>query len=88
MYPHLWFAPEQIAMRVEQLRREAEVYRLGERVYRPANEAAGHRPRRHAALARGALSAVGRLLVALGQRLQDFGTQPCLPCEGEMTCSI
>jgi hypothetical protein len=88
MYPHLWFAPEQIARRVEELRREAEIYRLGERVYRPANKAVGHRPRRLASLGRGALSALGRLLVALGQRLQQCGPQPCLPPGGEMTCGI
>jgi hypothetical protein len=88
MYPHLWFAPEQIAMRVEELRREAEVYRLGERVYRPAGKAVGCRAQGHAGLARSAMSALGRLLVALGQQLQQSGPQPCLPPEGELSCGI
>jgi hypothetical protein len=78
MFPHLWYAPEDMARHVDDLRREAEVYHLGRQLVHACPPA--RRVRR-------LLSELGRILVALGHRLEQFDAQPCTPIEGGVGCA-
>jgi hypothetical protein len=78
MFPHLWYAPEEMAGRLDELRREAEADRMARRLAATRGAAGPHRR---------ILSGMGGALVKLGYRLEKLNPQPCAPIQGETGCS-
>jgi hypothetical protein len=78
LFPHLWYAPEEMASHVEDLRWQAEVHRLGRQLIEARQPTRCHRR---------LLRELGCDLVALGHWLAQYDTQPCTPLEGGMGCT-